>query len=166
MSSRFRNRAALHQHSLHFGPNMTPMVDVVMVLLVFFMACAAFVGPEWFLKGLLAQRAPRPGSETPAKPQLEKPRPIQITLTHDFALGGTRATGLDLTSVSLAEILAALTTRITTGPDASRDKATIEVVIAPAPNVPIQDVVRLHEGCDKLGIGRVGYLAQQPPTGP
>ena len=166
MSSRFRNRGALQQHSLHFGPNMTPMVDVVMVLLVFFMACAAFVGPEWFLKGLLAQRAARPGSDTAATPETEKPRPIQITLTHDFAAGGTRASGLDLTNVTLAEILTALTAHITTGPGASRDRATIEVVIAPAPNVPIQDVVRLHEGCDKLGIGRVGYLSQQPPTGP
>ena len=33
----------------HFGPNMTPMVDVVMVILIFFMASAAFVGEEWFL---------------------------------------------------------------------------------------------------------------------
>ena len=36
---------------LHFGPNMTPMVDVVMVILIFFMASAAFMGDEWFLHG-------------------------------------------------------------------------------------------------------------------
>jgi biopolymer transport protein ExbD len=32
------------------GPNMTPMVDVVMVLLIFFMLGASFVGAEHFLK--------------------------------------------------------------------------------------------------------------------
>ncbi|MCP2732564.1 biopolymer transporter ExbD, partial [Limnofasciculus baicalensis] len=45
-----RKRNALAQHDLHYGPNMTPMVDVVMVILVFFMASAVFLGPEWYLK--------------------------------------------------------------------------------------------------------------------
>ena len=32
-----RGRTALRQWELRFGPNMTPMVDVVMVILIFFM---------------------------------------------------------------------------------------------------------------------------------
>src|SRR5215813_7077601 len=46
----FRRRNAQALYDQHYGPNMTPMVDVVMVILIFFMASTAFLGPEWFLK--------------------------------------------------------------------------------------------------------------------
>ena len=36
-----------------FGPNMTPMVDVTLVILIFFMASATIAGPEWFLRAQL-----------------------------------------------------------------------------------------------------------------
>ncbi len=35
------------------GPNLAPMVDVVLVILIFFMASIVFVGPEWFLPAAL-----------------------------------------------------------------------------------------------------------------
>lgn len=39
-----------------FGPNMTPMVDVVLVILIFFMAATTIVGQEWFLKADLPEQ--------------------------------------------------------------------------------------------------------------
>ena len=36
--------------SSRFGPNMTPMVDVTLVILIFFMASASIGGLEWFLQ--------------------------------------------------------------------------------------------------------------------
>jgi len=36
-----------------FGPNMTPMVDVTLVILIFFMASASIAGHEWFLSAQL-----------------------------------------------------------------------------------------------------------------
>ncbi len=56
MSAPFRRRGALRGWQLHFGPNMTPMVDVVMVILIFFMASTALVGPEWLLRIGLAKK--------------------------------------------------------------------------------------------------------------
>ena len=44
---RLRRRDARTTHAKHFGPNMTPMVDVVLVLLVFFMAGASFLVRTW-----------------------------------------------------------------------------------------------------------------------
>jgi len=43
----------IFQQGGRFGPNMTPMVDVVLVILIFFMASTAFIGPEWFLRAAL-----------------------------------------------------------------------------------------------------------------
>jgi biopolymer transport protein ExbD len=39
----------IFQGSGRFGPNMTPMVDVVLVILIFFMAASTIAGQEWFL---------------------------------------------------------------------------------------------------------------------
>jgi biopolymer transport protein ExbD len=39
-----------------FGPNMTPMVDVVLVILIFFMAATTIAGQEWFLQTDLPER--------------------------------------------------------------------------------------------------------------
>jgi biopolymer transport protein ExbD len=43
------NRNVLNRSS-RFGPNMTPMVDVTLVILIFFMASASIAGHEWFLR--------------------------------------------------------------------------------------------------------------------
>ena len=61
--SRYRKRNAQALYDLHYGPNMTPMVDVVMVILIFFMSFAAFLGNEWFLRGAIPFDAGR-GSNT------------------------------------------------------------------------------------------------------
>lgn len=159
----FRRRGALHQWSLHFGPNMTPMVDVVMVILVFFMASAAFLGPEWFLRSLVP-KPPSPGAGEVAPPPkgvdpLALP-PVrqEITLRVDES-GKTLANGLGKEGLDIPQMLAAVEAF---AEGTAKDK--IEVLIRPAPNVPYRDVVRLHEGCEKTGIGRVGVSVNPLPA--
>ncbi len=151
-SGGYRRRSALHGSSLHFGPNMTPMVDVVMVILVFFMASAAFMGPEWFLKSLVPQKPPEGTGVAPASgPAALSLPPVQLEIT--LALDGatTRATGVGKTGVAIDDVLDALRAF---AQDTPKDK--IEVLIRPGPGVPYRDVVRIHEGCERLGLGRVG----------
>lgn len=47
-----------------FGPNMTPMVDVVLVILIFFMAATTIVGQEWFLKADLPEQRDDAGASS------------------------------------------------------------------------------------------------------
>lgn len=152
-ASGLRRRGALHQWSLHFGPNMTPMVDVVMVILVFFMASAAFLGPEWFLNSLLPKPPGAGAGETaPAKPDPLALPPVrqEVRLLADAA-GATLATGMGKDRVPLAEMI---DTIAAFAQDAAKDQ--IEIVILPAGGVPYRDVVKLHEACERIGIGRVG----------
>jgi len=51
-TSPLRRRTVLTE-SARFGPNMTPMVDVTLVILIFFMASATIGGLEWFLRAEL-----------------------------------------------------------------------------------------------------------------
>jgi len=44
MSRRFRRRDARTTWEMHYGPSMTPMCDVVLVILVYFMASTSLAG--------------------------------------------------------------------------------------------------------------------------
>jgi biopolymer transport protein ExbD len=54
----FQRRSVLDRAPGARVPNMTPMVDVTLVILIFFMASATIAGPEWFLRAQLP--APQP----------------------------------------------------------------------------------------------------------
>lgn len=171
----FRRRDAIHNWTLHFGPNMTPMVDVVMVILVFFMASAAFLGPEWYLKSLVPRKPPEGAGLTSAgtdKPIEKPPVRLEVALDVDDS-GRTVATGVGKVNATVAEMGEALAAEATkaakaagpaastapaprAGAPASQEAATLEVLIRPTARVPYRDVVRLHEAAQRAGIQRVG----------
>ncbi len=118
------------------------------------MASAAFLGPEWFLSSLLPKPSnPGTGETAPiAKPDPLALPPVkqEIRLLVD-ASGKTLASGLgrdDVEIPAMVELIEAF------AKDTAKDQ--IEVVILPAAGVPYRDVVKLHEACERLGIGRVG----------
>lgn len=161
----FRHRSALEQHSLHFGPNMTPMVDVVMVILVFFMVSAAFVGPEWFITALLPQPAqsasteqtnPQGQGKVPPPTASSQPLRLTFTLQYSAAAKATLFTGEGLTDAPFEQFEAKLTD-LTKGLPKDELAAKLEMLLEPQANVPTRDVVRAHELATKLGIVRVGY---------
>jgi biopolymer transport protein ExbD len=157
-----RARTARGHASLHFGPNMTPMVDVVMVILVFFMASAAFLGPEWMLKSLLprppAEGAGAEGAEA-GKSRAELP-PVRLEIALSVGAGGrVEATGVGKTARPIDEVLAALA-----GFAEGAPKEQIEVLIRADGRVPYREVVRVHEGAARVGVGRVG-VAVSPVGG-
>ncbi|HZW07080.1 MAG TPA: biopolymer transporter ExbD [Phycisphaerales bacterium] len=172
-SPAFRRRRALDVASLHFGPNMTPMVDVVMVILVFFMVSAAFLGPEWLLGSLVPRPAPTAGAGSTAKGPGQGPKdsdplataPVRFTIDLKKApsppgepaptSAQALATGAGLTDAPIEQVVEALKTKV-----GDRSLSTVEVLIRPGDGVPWGAVVRTHELCTKAGFVRVG-----PKTG-
>lgn len=156
----FSRRDALHQHSLRFGPNMTPMVDVVMVILVFFMASAAFVGPEWFLQALVPATAPPLGVGPGQRPPLTvQPVRLEIALRREGGRAGpTVADGVGLQGATLDEVERALR-EFVKDMDRGAVAEQVEVLIKPDAAVPYRDVVRIHESCQRAGVARVGIRA-------
>lgn len=145
-----QRRGALHAWTLHYGPSMTPMVDVVMVVLVFFMASAAFVGPEWFLAAALPPPAGR-GAPAPEEADPFALPPVLLAIELARVDGATVATGLERSGAPLEEVLAALRSFA-----ARTDPAQVRVMLDPGAEVPYADVVRVHEACAEAGIGTVG----------
>ena len=153
MSAGFRMRGALARHEMHFGPNMTPMVDVVMVILVFFMASTAFVGPEWFLRTALpAKPDEAEAPETDAGLSLRLPE-ARLTIRLYVRDGQTLVDGFGLRGATLDELADAI--------EASASELIVageppSVVLEPGPGVAWGDVVRAHEACVAAGLTRVG----------
>lgn len=148
---RARKHTALEQYSMHFGPNMTPMVDVVMVILIFFMASAAFLGSEWFLRAAIPTEQGKGGSPTrPADPLALSPQKLDIVMDVD-ASGNTVVSFLQISRGSVQQVI----DRLASFP---RDESTrkLEIVIKPTPGVPYRDVVAIHAACDAAGIDKVG----------
>jgi len=128
---------------------MTPMVDVVMVILVFFMASAAILGPEWFLKTNLPVKAP---AATPGVVQghLE----VQIRQESGVIKYWVLEVGKKMGEggAGREEIKPeGLVTRL---------RGQEVVVVDAGPDVPYEAVVFVHEMCARAGVGRVGVGMQ------
>ncbi|MCW5764453.1 MAG: biopolymer transporter ExbD [Phycisphaeraceae bacterium] len=154
-----RRRDAAFTRAESFGPNMTPMVDVVMVILVFFMVSAAFVGPEWFLRTVLPAPAGAGRAGTP-DPTV---RPVRIDVTLSVVGGSTVATGQGLTDASLERMAEALAEAARLAGD--QVKQAVEVVLRPQGAVPYRDIIRLHEAAQRAGIERI-TVAVRPRSDP
>lgn len=154
----FRRRSALALHEGHYGPNMTPMVDVVMVILVFFMASAAILGPEWFV----ATRLPRAGAASASSSDTP---PLRLVVKSWVdGQGQTRARINDGADFGMSQARTALEQAMQ-----GRDASTAVVLIDPDPSTPYADVVTLHAAAKALGVVKVGLgqpapPAAQPPT--
>jgi biopolymer transport protein ExbD len=144
MTHAWRRRNAQSLYESHYGPNMTPMVDVVMVILIFFMASTAFLGPEWFLKTHL----PRAGA-TPAANAQDLTR-LRVTLSQSPE-NQTLATVGVLTGLTMDQLDAKIAEEAKRAtPD------NVVVLIDPAPGVPYDDVVKVHEMCARAGVTKAG----------
>jgi biopolymer transport protein ExbD len=143
----FRDRSASATHGAGM-PNMTPMVDVVMVILVFFMATAAIMGPEWLLKTALPARtvnaAAAPAEIVPVRVTLAADGTAKIVSGVDPASRREIATTLDALPAAMGALAG------------ERGAANLAVTFDAADDVPYVSVVRAHEACAKAGITRVG----------
>ncbi|MBC7835030.1 MAG: biopolymer transporter ExbD [Phycisphaerales bacterium] len=163
----FRRRDALHGWTLHFGPNMTPMVDVVMVILIFFMASAAFMGNEWFLQAALPAGAGGPKAAAKKDPLAFPPTLIKVGLDAG-ADGATVASwngeawvGVDAVIERVQSI-----TRGMSAADAVKTADGIEITVLPTARVPYRDVVRVQEACESAGLFKVGLGVTPTPAAP
>ena len=138
----FRNRSARAMHESHYGPNMTPMVDVVMVILIFFMASAAILGPEWFIKSSLPVMAASPASD--------QPPPTRITVEVDVGGYALRIDQQPPRPVGESDLVEALA--------AARAAAKGECIalVKPTTKAPYEKVILAQEACLRAGLPRSG----------
>ncbi len=154
--SAFRRRNAAVVAARHFGPNMTPMVDIVMVILIFFMAGSAFIGPEWFLEVGMARSTRVIETEDSPPPTMELPAPRMVVRLARSAQNTTAVTGLGLEGAAISDLEARLAEYT-----AANAAAGMRLVVEPARDIPYQDVIRVYDLCRRSGVDDV-TLSKSP----
>ena len=147
----------------HVGPNMTPMVDVVMCILIFFMLGTTLATPEVFLKSNTAAIDKQGlGSEQ----GVQKLPAVRMNIKLARAKVGGKVTTvvtafneapLPMNPVNDANqsLNQAIEGRLT------KRRATIsddvQVLIVPERDVPYQDVITIYDYCVKLSFKQVAF---------
>lgn len=150
MNRPYRDRSAAGTHASSM-PNMTPMVDVVMVILVFFMATASVMGPEWLLKTALPAKSSAkaaPAEITPVRLTITPGQPEAQILIVVGAAGNNARREVQTSASGLPAVLQALATE--------RGADNLAVSFDAGDDVPYEAVVKAHEACQRAGISRVG----------
>jgi biopolymer transport protein ExbD len=136
------------------GPNMTPLVDVVMVILIFLMMTGSFGGVEHYLtsniplsqKGL-SNAAPPPG--------WVPDEPLEIRV--DPAGDGFRATAGRIRASDAAALTAQLSTMREQLNRAGTPTNKIQVVISPGRNVQYDHLIRVYESALNAKFEKVAF---------
>ncbi len=132
---------------------MTPMIDVIFLLLIFFVCTASFRPPE----RVLPTRLSLPGairSDAQLDPDLEDLDEIVVEVLWRKIDGRWRAqwqiNGEDYTS--LADVGAVLLR-------AKELKSDLPVILDIEPDVPMEDLIDVYDLCREVGLIRVQFAA-------
>ncbi len=134
---------------------MTPMIDVIFLLLVFFLTTSSFQVLEQLLPSSVSQSNATAAGSTTESPIVPNQDAIDQVVVKLKRLGGRSVAALhgsDLTDYSqLRERLRAI----------SQVRADVPVIIDPSGDVPVKDVVLAYDWARQVGLSRV-YLATRP----
>lgn len=155
-----RRRSALAMYEAHAGPNMTPMVDVVMVILIFFMASAAILGPEWFLRTNLPKTTTAAAADESLLVRLRVELVMDNGLSRAKVDGGEPAPVGDVQAAMTGALARSKQALTQAGKDASDAAvaANVAVLVKTQDRVAYEELVRVHEMARALQIEKIGIV--------
>ena len=132
---------------------MTPMIDVIFLLLIFFVCTASFRS----LERVLPTRLSLPGaiqSDLQLDPETMDLEEIIVELLWRNVDGRPRAQWQinDRDYSRLSEVRAVLTA-------VKQLKSDLPVILDVEPDVPMEDVINLYDVCREVGLGKVQFAA-------
>ena len=150
-------RRPLTKMSANVGPNMTPMVDVVMCILIFFMLGSSLT-PELFLQSNTAIDKTGLGTETAdqklpsVRVNIVMQRVGDTTLVSAFGAKPMKMNKVDDPDQSDDQQLSGYfqTKKKTLSDD-------VQVIIVPEKKVPYQDVITVYDYCTKSQFKQVAF---------
>ncbi|HVX86533.1 MAG TPA: biopolymer transporter ExbD [Phycisphaerae bacterium] len=157
-----RGQGPLRKMSINVGPNMTPMVDIVLCILIFFMLGAGLAVPEMFLTSNTAVDKAGLGKEVtnaqmPAvRMNIVMTRRNDVTYVKAFEADPIAMESLDDPVQSGNELIKQ--TLLLKKKHLSDD---VQVIIVPEKLVPYQDVITVYNDCVGARYKQVAFAAAQ-----
>jgi biopolymer transport protein ExbD len=137
------------------GPNMTPLVDVVMVILIFLMMAGSFTQGGWFLKSTIPIKS-KGGAQTQVPAGMIPDEPLEVRI--DNAADGFRVVAGDIRSSGDREALrVALAQKLAAFQAAGTSRDRVQVVLMPGRNVKYENIVAVYEAALRAGFTKVGF---------
>ena len=137
------------------GPNMTPLVDVVMVILIFLMMTGSFTQGGWFLQSSVPIKS-QGGAQVEVAPGFVPDEPLEVRI--DNSADGFRVLAGDIRSTGDREQLRlALEQKLKQFQAAGSSKDKIQVVLMPGRNVKYENIVAVYEAALRAGFSKVGF---------
>ena len=147
---KMKGAKAVHYES---GPNMTPLVDVVMVILIFLMLAGQFGGAEHFLasnvpmsKGGVGGDSSAVSIDEPVEIRVDSPSPDRFIAR----AGRVNATDGEQLYGALVKLRQDLET-------AGKKRADIQVKINPGRSVRLEHVIAVHEAAMRAEFEKIGF---------
>ena len=136
------------------GPNMTPLVDVVMVILIFLMLAGSFEKGGWFLQSNMPITQTGGGTTT----ETGIP-PATLELRVDNVPGGDfRVTGGDINSTGdRGSLKASLQRKRELLEAAGSPPETVQVLLMPGRSVKYDSLIIVYEAALRAGFTKVGF---------
>jgi len=136
------------------GPNMTPLVDVVMVILIFLMLAGSFGASEHFLVSNLPIKQAGPGGTPPPKGWVAD-TPLEIRVDprgagFEAIAGRIRVNDARQLEAQLARMLEQFQ-KAGTPPD------KVQVIISPSKVVRYEHLIRVYEAALSAGFTKVAF---------
>jgi biopolymer transport protein ExbD len=145
--------SAAKQVHYESGPNMTPLVDVVMVILIFLMLAGSFGSGEHYMLSSTAAAVEGPGGPPPTR--YVAPSRIDVSVNRE---GGVRVPWQSAVITSDADLVAALGTRFDNlrATTAAKD---IELVIKPDGQAEWDKLASVYDAGLRAKFERVTFAA-------
>jgi biopolymer transport protein ExbD len=138
-----RRRNIVDASKGRFGPTMTPMVDVVLVILIFFMASTSIAGHEWFLRASL----PEEHENLPREAESRFVLPAATLRVEVFSRNGA----VLVTGLGDAELLLNQAESFIGGLNESTSSEVV-LLIAGSDDIAFNDIMRLHDAAASISM--------------
>jgi biopolymer transport protein ExbD len=143
------------------GPNMTPLVDVVMVILIFLMLAGSFGTSEHFMVASLPQR-PTGVSQAPPDPTWIPPIEVQVQVSPDgdASVLGSFSHEPDPEKVRTALAAKVAQLKAANAHDPKRLEK-IEAILRPAPGTRWDRLAPLYDAALRADFAKVSFAQAQ-----
>ena len=150
---KIRRAAAVHYDA---GPNMTPLVDVVMVILIFFMIAGSFTGTTHYLLSNTPISAS--GSGGAAVPEDFVPdETLQVDVDQPLADQFRARVGTAEPTADPAVVRGVLEARARQYAAIGKPVADVQVLIAPRGDVTFGNLIKVYEAAQLAGYQKVAF---------
>jgi biopolymer transport protein ExbD len=139
------------------GPNMTPLVDVVMVILIFLMLTGTFTGTEWYLVSNLPLRQGGGGNVQPPPGGFPTDEPLEIRVDQNATRDGFVARVGQVQTGNGEVLKKALIKMRDNLTAAGKGPEKVQVIISPGRSVKYEHLVQVYQAAMGADFTKIGF---------